>query len=198
MRQVLTCVAGFPAVLLFAVISGGCSTTSNGLITRPQSVAWNVDPAIPDAIRAPKGHVLLGHAIGRGIATFTSQASPTDPNRAIWVVTHDEGGDLLDDSGHLVGRRDGNNWAINDGSQLTSQPLAQVPMRRTAPWKLMSTTSHSGDGLLSHSEFIEQLHPVGGPAAAAHNDLGTQVRAEYSADYYFYGAVAPQTRTDRN
>jgi hypothetical protein len=196
-RQVLHCVARLPALFLVSLVAGGCSTTSSGLITRPQSVAWNVDPAIPDAIRAPKGHVLLGHAVGRGVATFTSEVSPTDPNHAIWVVTHDEGGDLLDDWGHRIGHHEGNNWSIEGGSGLTSASIAQVPMRRTAPWKLMATTSHSGNGHLSHAEFIEQLHTFGGPAATARNELGTQVRAEYSADYYFYGAVAPQTRTDR-
>ena len=186
-------------LLLGAALAAGCSTTDNPLITRPQSVAWNVDAKIPDVVRAPRGHVLLGHVVGRGVATFTVQADPRDPNRRIWVVSDDEGGDLLDDEGSRIGQHQGNTWSLRDGAQITAEPLALVPQGRHLPWALLATTSHSGRDNLSATEFIEQLHTVGGPPAArGRADVGTQVRAEYSADYYFYGPVAAQTRVARD
>lgn len=188
----------FQLLALGAVLTAGCSTTDNPFLTRPQPRAWNVDPAIPASVRPPRGHVLLGHAVGRGTATFTLQADPHDPNGRVWVVSNDEGGDLLDDEGNKVGEHQGDTWSFHHGAQMTAGPLAQISPGRHLPWMLWATTSHSGSDNLSATEFIQQLHTVGGPSAARNGaDIGTQVRAEYSADYYFYGPVAAQTRVSR-
>lgn len=174
----------------------GCSTTDNPLISRPQSVAWNTDARIPSIIRPPAGHVLLGHAIGRGVETFTLQADPNDPNRSVWVPTRDEGGDLLDDDGNVIGHHESNSWAMRDGGQVAADPIASIPQTNGSSWTLLQAASHEGGGLMGSAEFVQQLHTVGGPPPAlARGPLGTQFRAEYSADYYFYGALAPQTRT---
>lgn len=186
------------SLALFGLAAVGCSTTDNPLITRPQSVAWNVNPKIPSAVRPPEGHVLLGHVVGRGVATFTLEADPNDINRNVWVLTGDEGGDLLDEDGHVVGHREANSWAMRDGGQVSAEPIARIPERNRAPITLYQSVSHEGGGLMGSAEFIQQLHNVGGPPVAADRGIaGNQFRAEYSADYYFYGAVAPQTRANR-
>jgi hypothetical protein len=172
----------------------GCSTTDNPLISKPQSNAWNVDARVPAIVRAPSGHVLLGHVVGRGVETFTLQADPNDPDRVAWVPTKDEGGDLMDEEGNVVGHHEGNSWAMHDGGQVSAEPIAAVPRRNHMPWVLLQASSHEGGGLMGSARFVEQVHTVGGPPASlAHAAIGTEFRAEYSADYYFYGSVAPQT-----
>lgn len=183
----------FPCALL-ALAAVGCSTTDNCLLTRPQSNAWNADAKVPAVVRAPAGHVLLGHVVGRGVETFTLQADPNYPDRMVWVASHDEGGDLLDDDGNVVGHHEGNSWAMRDGGQVSADPIAQVPQRNGKPLALYQAASHEGGGLMGSAEYVEQLNPVGGPPMAARGTIGTEFRAEYSADYYFYGAVASQTR----
>lgn len=186
--------ACFLPCALLAAAAVGCSTTDNCLITRPQSNAWNTDPNVPAVMRAPDGHVLLGHVVGRGVQTFTLDADPNHPDRLVWVASRDEGGDLLDDDGNVVGHHEGNAWAMRDGGQVSADPIAQVPQRNRKPLTLFQAVSHEGGGLMGSAEFVTQLHTVGGPPVAARGTIGTQFRAEYSADYYFYGAVASQTR----
>jgi hypothetical protein len=183
------------SVAILGIAAGGCATTDNCLIGKPQSNAWNVDMRVPAIVRAPAGHVLLGHVVGRGIETFTLQADPADPDRSVWVPTRDEGGDLLDDHGNVVGHHESNSWAMRDGGQVAAQPIASVPQPNGPSWVLLQAASHEGGGLMGSAEYVEQLHTVGGPPAALmRGAIGTQFRAEYSADYYFYGGVAPQTQ----
>ena len=136
----MTLLPRLSAVLLGATCAVGCSTTDNCLLSISQSVAWNVNPAVPAAVRAPAGHVLLGHAIGRGIETFVLQADPADPDRSVWVMVRDEGGDLLDDNGHVIGHHEGNSWTVRSGGQVSGEPVAQVPQHGTVPWVLLQAT----------------------------------------------------------
>jgi hypothetical protein len=186
----------FSLLGLLGIATAGCSTTDNPLISRPQSAAWNVDARVPAVVRAPAGHVLLGHVIGRGVETFTLQSDPNEPGRSIWMPTGDEGGDLLDDEGNVIGHHERNSWAMRDGGQVAADPIAAVPQPNGLSCVLLQSASHEGGGLMGSAEFVEQLHTVGGPPKALSGGTpGTQFRAEYSADYYFYGAVAPQTRS---
>jgi hypothetical protein len=185
------------SLVLLGVGAAGCSTTDSCVIGSPQSTAWNVDAQIPAAVRAPAGHVLLGHVIGRGVETFTLRPADNDADRLVWRPTKDEGGDLLDEEGNVIGHHEGNSWAIRDGGQVSADPIATVPQPNGSSWVLLQADSHEGGGLMGSAEFVEQLHTVGGPppATLSRGAAGTQFRAEYSADYYFYGAVAPQTRS---
>lgn len=181
---------------LLGVLAAGCATTDNCVIIRPQSTAWDVDARIPSIICPPGGHVLLGHVIGRGVETFTLAADPDHPDRTVWVASHDEGGDLMDEDGNVIGHHEANSWAMRDGGQVSADLLAAIPQPNGSSWTLFQAASHEGGGLMGSAEFVQQLHTVGGPPAAlAHTAaIGTQFRAEYSVDYYFYGAIAPQTR----
>jgi hypothetical protein len=183
------------SLALLGFAAAGCSTTDNCLIGRPQSTAWNAQAQVPAVVRAPAGHVLLGHVIGRGVETFTLRPADNDPDRLVWMPTKDEGGDLLDEEGNVIGHHEGNSWAIRDGGQVAADPIATVPQPNGSSWVLFQAVSHEGGGLMGSAEFVEQRHTVGGPPAAlSRGAVGTQFRAEYSADYYFFGAVAPQTR----
>ena len=185
-------------LILGAAIAGGCSTTDNPLLSRPQSVAWNTDFAVPSAVRAPAGHLLLGHVVGRGVATYTLQPDPSDPNRNVWALVRDEGGDLLDENGRVVGHHEGNSWAVRDGSRVTAEPTARVPQQYAVPGALYRATAHEGNGLLGGATFIEQLHMIGGPPVTEkpYVAAGSEYRAEYSADYYFYGPAVRDRHLD--
>lgn len=181
-----------------ALAVGGCSTTDAWPLARNQSVAWNVDPKIPPQARVPQGHRLLGHAIGRGTGVYTLQADPADPDHRMWVQTGDEGGDLFDDLGNGIGHEGGNSWSTNNGNQVTGDAVARVPQHNGTQWALYRATSQQGTGVVGSSDYILQVHTVGGPSKPSANDqVGAQVRAQYSADYYFYGPVVPQTRVER-
>ena len=183
--------------LPFIALLAGCSTTDVWPVATYQSVAWNVDPVIPDAVRAPTGHVLLGHLIGRGTATFALQPDPSNDNRLVWVMTEDQGGDLIDEAGKVIAHRDGTHWVGNDGTRVTTEQLAGVKLAGRVPWTLSRATGGQGGGLLGSAEFVQQIHTVGGPPKSAPIEAGAKVQAQYSADYYFYGAVAAQTRVNR-
>jgi hypothetical protein len=186
------------ACLSLIGLSGGCTSATDGWpLGKNQSVAWNVDPVIPRAVRAPTGHVLLGHLTGRGTATFTLQADPRDANRLIWVMTDDHGGELLDDTGNVVAHRDGTHWAAENGQRLTTEPVASVSRPGHVPWVLYRTSGAESGGLFGGTQFVEQIHTIGGPRRSTSQEAGAQMQAEYTADYYFYGPIAAQTRLER-
>lgn len=195
--------------LLAPLFVAGCATTDAWPVATSQSVAWNADPAIPAAVRPPEGHVLLGHLVGRGTATFTLQHDPNDAARQTWVLTDDRGGELTDDDGRVVAHHDGHHFVADDGARLTAEPLARaVTSPNRLPWTLSRATAHEGTGLFARTLFVQQLHTLGSPppvppatataaTAATASTTGSQTQVEYSADYYFYGHLAPQTRRNR-
>jgi hypothetical protein len=58
---------------------------------------------------------------------------------------------------------------------------------------LVTATEHSGDGLFAKVSSIQRLNTHGGkPPADSPCDQsrgGTEIRSDYSADYYFYAAA---------
>jgi hypothetical protein len=178
-------------------MAGGCSSATDAWpLAREQSVAWNVDPGIPRAVRAPTSHVLLGHLTGRGTATFTLQADPRDSRHLVWVMTDDHGGELQDDSGKVVAHHDTSHWAFEDGQHLNSEIIATVQRPNHVPWTLSKASGREGGGTFASSQYVQQIHTIGAPRSASH-DVGATAEASYTADYYFYGAQAAQTRVNR-
>ena len=182
---------------LIGLLAGCASQTDVWPIAKSQSVAWNVDPVIPGAVRGPTGHVLLGHLTGVGTATFTLQADANDANRLIWVMTDDHGGELVDDAGHVAAHTDGTHWVSEGGQRLTAEPIATVSRPGRVPWVLYRASGAEGSGMFGEAQFVQQIHTIGGPRRAAGQEAGAQVKVQYTADYYFYGPIAPQTRINR-
>lgn len=177
---------------------GGCSTTNAWPVAQSQAVAWNVDAAIPPSARVPRGHRLLGYVVGRGTGVYTLQADPTEPDGRTWVQTGDEGGDLFDDVGDPIGHHGNDSWSTNNGNQVSAQPVTTVPQNNGTQWALYRATSNQGHGALGSANYVLQVHTTGGPPHPTDRDpIGTQVRAQYSADYYFYGPLVPATRVNR-
>jgi hypothetical protein len=193
--------------LSLVILAAGCSSATDAWpLAGEQSVAWNVDPVIPRAVRPPTGHILLGHLTGRGTATFTLQVDPRDPNRLVWVMTDDHGGELLDDGGKVVAHRDSSHWSFEDGQHLNSEVISSVARPNHVPWTLSKANGREGGGMFASAQYVQQIHTIGAPksggrdltaATQATAAAGATADASYTADYYFYGAQAAQTRINR-
>ena len=147
---------------------------------------------IPAAIRVPPGASVLTrfHAVGAQVYTCSPSANGTPA----WTLKA-PAAKLLDAKGNEVGTHgEGPNWTSNDGSSVRGKKIAQVdaPRNDAIPWLLLQATTHQGDGVLSKVEYVQRLNTMLGKAPVAGCDaekVGAEARVDYSADYYFYGAV---------
>ena len=147
-------------------------------------------PDVPDKIQAPVGEevVLQVHASGSQIYV----CQPGADGKLAWILKAPEA-ELHDQRGAIVGQHyAGPTWKDNDGSEVTGKAVARVdsPDSDSIPWLLVTTTGHSGDGVLSRVTSIQRIHTKGGlpPPAADCNasEQNLEVKSRYTADYYFY------------
>ena len=147
-------------------------------------------PDVPDKITAPSGEqvVLQAHATGSQIYV----CQPGSDGKYAWALKAPEA-DLRDQQGTAIGRHyAGPTWKDNDGSEVVGKAVARVdsPDSDSIPWLLVTATSHSGDGVLSHVTTIQRIHTKGGlppaPADCNASKPNLEVKSSYSADYYFY------------
>jgi Protein of unknown function (DUF3455) len=147
-------------------------------------------PDVPDKIKAPAGEdvILLAHATGSQIYV----CQPGTEGKFAWALKGPEA-ELHDQQGATIGRHyAGPTWKDNDGSEVTGKAVARVdsPDADSIPWLLVTVTSHSGDGVLSHVTSIQRIHTKAGlpPPASECNAAkqNAEVKSSYSADYYFY------------
>lgn len=152
-------------------------------------------PNVPDAIAAGTGEevILVAHASGSQI--YTCHAG-TDGKYA-WVLKAPEA-DLHDQQGAVIGHHfAGPTWKHGDGSEVTGKATAKVnsPDPNSIPWLLVTSTGHSGEGILSRVTVIQRINTKGGqpPPATACNTAqqNVEIKSTYTADYYFY---APERR----
>lgn len=147
-------------------------------------------PAVPDKIAVPAGEevVLETHATGSQIYV----CQPGADSKFAWILKAPDA-ELHDQSGGVVGHHfAGPTWSLSDGSEVTGKAAAKVdsPDPNAIPWLLVSSTGHSGNGVLSRVTRIQRIHTNGGlPPPAAECTAAKQnveVRSAYTADYYFY------------
>jgi len=147
---------------------------------------------LPAAIRVPSGGSLLArfHAVGAQVYTCSASAN----GAPAWTLKA-PAAKLLDAKEHQVGTHgEGPSWTLNDGSSVRGRKIAQAdaPQADAIPWLLLQATTHGGNGAFSKVEYIQRVNTVQGKAPASGCDagnVGVEVRADYSADYYFYGGV---------
>ena len=95
--------------------------------------------------------------------------------------------------GKKVGKHYGGpSWEYNDGSAVVGEVVASSPSAspNSIPQLLVRAKATAGKGLFSSVQFIQRLNTVGGsvPAGGCRKEqAGQQLRAQYSADYLFYG-----------
>jgi hypothetical protein len=145
---------------------------------------------IPAAIAAPTGEklVLKAHATGFQIYTCNAGADGTQQ----WTLKAPDA-DLHNKKGAVIGHHfAGPTWKYKDGSEVTGKASAHVdsPDPDSIPWLLVAATGHTGDGMFAKVSTIQRINTKGGkPPAASQCDAaktGTESKAKYSADYYFY------------
>jgi hypothetical protein len=149
---------------------------------------------VPAALNAPTGAKVVArfHATGAQVYACTSAVGQLS-----WVLARPDA-TLADASGAVAGTHGaGPSWKSKDGSSVVGKKLAQAvaPEAGAVPWLLLGATSTTGAGQFTRVTFIQRVATKGGIAPATGCDathIGAEVRANYSADYYFYtGGVEP-------
>jgi hypothetical protein len=153
-------------------------------------------PKVPTALAVPAGAKVVArfHATGAQVYACTSAAGLYS-----WLLARPDA-TLADASGAVAGSHGaGPSWKSNDGSSVVGKKLAQAaaPDAGAVPWLLLGATSTTGTGQFTGVTFVQRVATKGGLAPATGCDathLGTEARANYSADYYFYkgGVEAPK------
>lgn len=147
-------------------------------------------PDVPDKITAPAGEEVVLEAHATGSQIYVCQ--PGADGKFAWTLKAPDA-ELHDQSGGVIGHHfAGPAWNLSDGSEVTGKAVAKVdsPDPNAIPWLLVTSTGHSGNGVLSRVTRIQRIHTRGGLAPpAAECDAAKQnveVRSAYTADYYFY------------
>ena len=157
-------------------------------------------PLVPPELDVPAGAVLKIQDHGVGVQIYTCTASG-DADAGVdagattyaWVLKAPDA-QLFDWLTNVqVGTHGaGPHWTSTvDGSVVNGTKVAQVdaPLATAIPWLLLRATSTSGMGVFSDVTYVQRVNTTGGKAPAAGCDstaVGTEVRVDYTADYYFY------------
>ena len=169
--------------------TGGTGGSDGGSTTIP----------IPPALAVPAGATLKVryHGVGAQIYACTASGGVDAgvdggaPTYA-WVLKAPDA-KLFDIANVQVGTHGvGPNWTSTvDGSVVNGTKVAQVdsPLATAIPWLLLRATSTSGTGVFSDISYVQRVNTTGGKAPATGCDattVDTEVRVDYTADYYFY------------
>ena len=169
----------------FVLLASGVSGVASGA---PAAGDPPSPPKVPTALAVPPGAKLVArfHATGAQVYACTSAAGQVS-----WVLARPDAM-LADASGAIAGTHGaGPSWKSKDGSSVVGKKLAQAaaPDAGAVPWLLLGATSTSGAGQLTGVTFVQRVATKGGIAPATGcnaTHVGAEVRADYSADYYFY------------
>jgi hypothetical protein len=179
-----------PFLCFVAVVSGfACGTA-------PASTAGKalVTDQVPAAIRVPSGGSLVArfHAVGAQVYTCSTSAN----GAPAWTLKAPAAKlfDAKAQDSQVGTHGEGPTWTSNDGSSVRGKKIAQAdaPQADAIPWLLLQATAHGGDGVFSKVEYIQRVNTIQGKPPASGCDagnVGAEVRADYIADYYFYGGV---------
>ena len=178
----------------FVLLASGVSAVAGAA---PAAGDPPTPPKVPAALAVPAGAKVVArfHATGAQVYACTSAAGLYS-----WLLARPDA-TLLDASGAVAGSHGaGPSWKLKDGSAVVGKKLAQAaaPEAGAVPWLLLRATSTSGTGQLTGVTFVQRVATKGGVAPATGCDathVGTEVRANYSADYYFYtGGAEPSKK----
>jgi|ERR1700722_184909 hypothetical protein len=147
-------------------------------------------PDVPNNLKAPANEdvVLSAHATGEQIYICKADQG----QKPAWILEAPKA-DLTDATGKVIIHHSaGPTWKHIDGSQVTGKVIAKqdAPQQAAIPWLLLSTATHTGDGILARVTTIQRIHTEAGlpPSESDCNAeaSGKQHASSYSADYYFY------------
>jgi hypothetical protein len=150
-------------------------------------------PPAPVQLHVPAGESLIKEFHATGVQIYECAPGKNDPGQFEWAFRGPEA-KLLNSRGGSAGKHfTGPTWESNDGSAVVAEVIGSSPSPRPAsiPWLLLRAKGTAGNGVFTHVRFIQRLNTVGGSApgtSCRKEQAGQQLRANYSADYFFYGA----------
>jgi hypothetical protein len=150
-------------------------------------------PPTPAQLHVPEGETLIKQFHATGVQIYECAPAKSDPSQFEWAFRGPEA-KLLTSRGSAAGKHyAGPTWESSDGSAVVGEVIASSPSPQpgSIAWLLLRAKGTAGNGVFTHVRFIQRLNTVGGsaPAPACRKEqAGQQLRAAYSADYYFYGA----------
>lgn len=150
-------------------------------------------PPTPGALHVPAGEALIKRLHATGVQIYECTPARSDPTQFEWAFRGPEARLFTNGSSSVGKHYGGPTWEGNDGSRVVGETIASSPSSQpnSIPWLLLRAKATAGNGLFTHVQFIQRLNTAGGgvPAARCRNEqLGQQLRAAYTADYFFYGA----------
>lgn len=160
------------------------------LLALPAVAAVSEPAGLPPGLRASVDEEAAFVLTGRGDQLFECKPSATSPNGFGWAFTAPDV--TLYDGARSVGRHATTNvWESSSdrtsvsGSVRASQPGGE----NNLPWALFRAIPSGSSGLFAGVTSVQRVNTSGGIAPATGCDsthTGTQVRAPFTADYYFY------------
>jgi hypothetical protein len=160
---------------------------------------YGQEVAVPASVRVPAGSRLLLHLYAQGVQVYSCSPVDKDSSRYAWALVEAKatlytaanygqqaGKHYFDAAHHPV-------WEAADGSIVEGAKLQQAdaPDQGGVPWLLLKASSHSGNGPLASTAFIQRVNTKGGKAPAGGADgahKGQTIEVDYTAEYLFYGS----------
>jgi hypothetical protein len=141
-----------------------------------------------DGVDPPANQKELFRASARGVQVYDCEVAGDGTYK--WTLDHPEA-ELMDEKGQNIGRHfAGPNWEMIDGSRVGGHVVARkASPDGSIPWMLLTSSAHSGYGMVQYAEYIQRIDTKGGVAPetgcdAAH--LKALARVPYTATYVFY------------
>jgi hypothetical protein len=150
-------------------------------------------PATPVQLNVPAGEPLIKQVHAIGVQIYECAPAKNGSGQFEWAFRGPEA-KLLTPRGGSAGKHyAGPTWESNDGSAVVGEVIASSPSPQPGAiaWLLLRAKGTAGNGVFTHVHFIQRLNTVGGSApatACSKEQAGQQLRASYSADYFFYGS----------
>jgi hypothetical protein len=147
-------------------------------------------PTVPAALAVPAGAQVAARFHAVGAQVYVCGADPAGGAYA-WTLKRPDAM-LSDRDGRAVGSHGaGPTWTSTDGSSVVGKKVAQAdaPDAGAIPWLLVRAVSTTGTGVFSNVTFIQRVATANGkspPAGCGADNVATETRVAYSADYYFY------------
>ena len=142
---------------------------------------------IPDPLKPPAGLKLILRAHAEGDQIYVCKAEGAGHS---WVLKAPQA-ELFEHRKSIGKHFGGPTWELDDGSRVVGKLLAKAdsPDKNAIPRLLISAVEHAGKGRLSTVTHIQRINTTGGkaPDKCGAADEGKEVRAAYTADYFFYG-----------
>jgi hypothetical protein len=145
-------------------------------------------------LHVPAGELLIKRFHATGVQIYECAPAKNDAGRFEWAFKGPEARLLTATGGNAGKHYAGPTWESKDGSAVVGEVIGSSPSPQagSVAWLLLRARGTAGQGIFTHVHFIQRLNTVGGSVPSAttcrKEQSGEQLRASYSADYYFYGA----------